>query len=340
MELIISALTKTSDVAVVHRFMERHRDGIQHMRGMLVTPLMVTAGTLRRCRQLKDAYGVAVFFDSGGYAVQVGRLDYFEMYSRLIELYRRERWADLYTLPDHVPTSRDADAVVEAKVRQTVECSELFYREMPTDLQERALGVVHGRTRAHMEWCLDRYVRLGLRHVGFGSFGTAGDNAGVNVATGEAMANARAVCELARERGLTVHLFGVGAPAVLPWIWQTGASSYDSANWARGAGFGQVFLPLTRGYNITHRSASSEIQRGLTERQFAELRDVTGHDCEYCTSFADLQQSREARAMHNLMATSDSLDIIARGDTARMGAIYAAASPKYRSLWRSWIGCA
>ncbi|MGD9891691.1 MAG: hypothetical protein AB7R89_31350 [Dehalococcoidia bacterium] len=39
-------------------------------------------------------------FDSGGYAVQTGRLDYFEMYSRLLTVYRRERWAGLYTLPD------------------------------------------------------------------------------------------------------------------------------------------------------------------------------------------------------------------------------------------------
>lgn len=336
LQLVISAATKSSDVQILRRIVERRVP--PHVRALLITPLRVTPLTLRLGRAVQEEFGIPVMFDSGGYAVQTGRLDYFEMYSRLLELYRRERWAGFYTLPDHVPTTQDPDHVVEAKVRQTVECSEMFYREMPAGLRERALGVAHGRTLAQVEFCLDRYTRLGLRHVGFGSFGTAGQNSSVNVATAGAVTNARRLAALSAERGLTTHLFGVGAPAMLPWIARTGATSFDSANWARGAGFGQVFLPLTRGFNISHRSTSWSIQRGLTRERFNALRAVSGHDCPYCESFEALQTSREARAGHNLFATADALDIINCGDTDRMEAIYAIASPKYRALWQRWQG--
>lgn len=335
MKLVISAATRISDLRILMRILDRRTP--QYVRALLVTPLMVTPLTLQASRQVQDDYGIPAMFDSGGYSVQTGRLDYFDMYSGLLDLYRRERWAALYTLPDNVPTSQDALHVVEAKVRQTVECSELFYREMPEELRDRALAVAHGRTLAQVEFCLDRYARLGIRHVGFGSFGTAGKNSSMNIVTANAVTNARRLSELAHERGLTTHLFGVGAPAILPWIAQTRATSFDSANWARSAGFGQVFLPLTRGYNVTHRHKVSDIQKGLTREQFDRLRAVSGHECPYCESFDLLQTSREARAGHNLFATMDALAIIALGDRACMEAIYSAASPKYRTLWQRWL---
>lgn len=335
MQLVISAATRISDVRILQRILARRR--LENIRAVLVTPLMVSAGTLRAVREVEAEYGIPAMFDSGGYAVQTGRLDYFEMYSGLLELYRRERWAQLYTLPDNVPTSQDSVDAVDAKVRQTVECSELFYRELPPELRDRALGVVHGRSLAQVEFCLDRYTRLGLRHVGFGSFGTAGKNSSMNIATEAAVGNAGRLARLASERGLTTHLFGVGAPAILPWIARTGATSFDSANWARSAGFGQVFLPLTRGYNISHRHTVSTVQQGLTRTQFEQLCTASGHRCPFCESFEQLQTSREARASHNLCATADALEIIARRDRSAMAAIYASASPRYRTRALGWL---
>jgi len=333
MQFVVSAASKTSDIQLLHQTFAHCGGTPSHVGAVLITPLFCTRLTLTLSQRLQEEFGTPIMFDSGGYAVQTGRIDYFEMYALLLELYRRERWAQLYTLPDNVPTSRDAPAEVEAKVRQTVECSELFLREMPAELRDRALGVAHGRTIDQLEYCLDHYLQLGLRHVGFGSFGTAGQNSSMNVVTTDALANARALTGLARARGLSVHLFGVGSPAILPWIAQTGATSFDSANWARSAGFGQIFLPLTRGYNVSHQSAVSTIQRGLTRGDFEQLRGISGHSCVYCESFDRLQTSREARAAHNLLATVGALDIIARGDRTLMEAIYAAGSPRYRTLW-------
>lgn len=337
MQLVIAALSRASDVRIVQRLFRSTGRVPDHVRAVLVTPLVVSSDTLAHTRRLKEEFGARVLFDSGGYAVQTGRLDYYAMYSGLIDLYRRERWADLYTLPDNVPKGLDSDTEVEAKVRQTVECSELFFEEMPDELRDRALGVVHGRSRAQMEFCLDHYLRLGLHHVGFGSFGTAGQNSSMNIATAGAIANARTLVQLAGQQSVTVHLFGIGAPAILPWIAGTGATSFDSAAWARGAGFGQVFLPLTRGYNISHRLKDSTIQQGLTRADFERLRAASGHSCDYCTSFERLQENREARAAHNILATVDALDIVVRRDTDRMEAIYSIASPKYRTVWKDWI---
>ena len=333
LQLVISAATKSSDVQILRRILERRRPA--HVRALLITPLMVNSLTLRLGRAIQEDFGIPVMFDSGGYAVQTGRLDYFEMYSRLLQFYERERWAGFYALPDNVPTSRDREDVVAAKVRQTVECSELFYREMPNGLRERALGVAHGRTLSQVEYCLDRYERLGLRHVGFGSFTTAGPDSSMNITTRAALANARQLATLASERGMTTHLFGVGVPAILPWIADTGATSFDSGNWARSAGFGQIFMPLTRGYNVSYRNGLARIQQGLTRSQFERLRTVSGHACSYCEPFETLRTSREARAGHNLLATADALDIISRSDWLRMTAIYSVASPRYFRLWRS-----
>jgi hypothetical protein len=71
--------------------------------------------------------------------------------------------------------------------------------------------------------------------------------------------------------------------------------------------------------------------------QFERLCAVSGHACPFCESFERLQTSREARAGHNLCATADALDIIARGDRTAMAAIYAAASPRYRTRWLTWL---
>ena len=64
---------------------------------------------------------------------------------------------------------------------------------------------------------------------------------------------------------------------------------------------------------MSHQSTTSTIQRGLTRTDFEHLREISGHTCAYCESFDHLQSSREARAAHNLFATVDALDIIARG---------------------------
>src|SRR5690348_1383174 len=104
---------------------------------VLSTPLKLNAEALTILRNLKEERGATVCFDSGGYYVQVGKIEYYSLYLTLLETYRKHPWADAYVLPDHVPTSQDSPQVVDAKVRETVQFSTLFLSEMPDALRER-----------------------------------------------------------------------------------------------------------------------------------------------------------------------------------------------------------
>jgi len=89
---------------------------VDPLQTVLITPLFVERGSLPLIQQM-EAHGRHVIFDSGGYYVQMGRLKYEELYMPLLKMYDKNRWATIYTLPDHVPLSQDAPEIVQSKVR-------------------------------------------------------------------------------------------------------------------------------------------------------------------------------------------------------------------------------
>src|SRR6266498_360219 len=74
---------------------------------VLVTPFATSDRSLRLIEGMQQSRGSVVMFDSGGYYVQTGKLSYSALYYKLLTTYKAEPWADLFTLPDHVPTSKD-----------------------------------------------------------------------------------------------------------------------------------------------------------------------------------------------------------------------------------------
>ena len=113
--------------------------------------------------------------DSGGYQVQMGKMTFDELAHRLRGLYEAEDWADYYVLPDHVPHSTDNVKQVESKVSETLSTGELFLSRFP-ERREKFMGVVHGRTEAQIRAGAAHWANLGVRYIGFGSFGTSGPN--------------------------------------------------------------------------------------------------------------------------------------------------------------------
>ena len=77
-------------------------------------------------------------------------------------------------LPDYVPLSSDTMEDVWYKVKVTAKRSNLFFKEMPTNLREKALPVLQGHTEDQIEYCLEKHLNLDVRRMGFGSFGTIG----------------------------------------------------------------------------------------------------------------------------------------------------------------------
>lgn len=326
-----------SDIRKICQLLDAQGITTDPLRHILVTPLFVHKDSLRQIAALKHKLGSTVTFDSGGYYVQIGKLDYEDLYYPLLQFYRENTWADLYTLPDSVPTSQDTEDEVWRKVKKTVQFSGLFYQELPPAIQPRTMPVVQGHTLEQVDYCLSAYLDLGVRHIGFGSFGTIGKNSEVNVATNNAVDLARYVVDIAQKSGIRVHFFGLGAPALVAMIYAAGACSFDSSSWIKAAGFGQIYLPFTRGYNISHRNGRSELQRGITVEQFLELRSLTGHSCPFCSTIDKLQQHKMYRAVHNLLVIQETVDMINSGDHDAVRAIYEQGSPRYQQEYEKWL---
>ena len=337
LEFFASITAAPSDIRKIERLTYAANAKSNPLARVLTTPLFQSADALRLIRKLQEERGSQICFDSAGYYVQVGKIAYHDLYMKLRDCYRANQWADRYVLPDNVPTSSDSDADVEEKVRETVSYSCLFFQEMPDDLKPKAMPVVHGRTRTQVEYCLEHYLKLGVSWVGFGSFGTTGKNNEQNIATQSAVENARHVVQIATERGVKVHLFGLGAPALVSMIHGIGAASFDSASWYKSAGFGQVQLPLTRSYNITYQNGLSELQKGITWDDFCHLKSITDHACIYCAEYETLAGAKMHRVVHNLLAVGESVEIVNRRQFERARAIYAHGSPKYREEYERWL---
>lgn len=336
LEFVASLTVCPSDIRKILETLAETSTQVDPLKNILITPLFANKGSLARVQEMGES-GKRVIFDSGGYYVQTGRLSYEELFYPLLKIYQLHRWASVYVLPDHVPTSQDSAETVTFKVENTLRTSRLFFENMPDDLKPLAMPVVHGHTTKHVDACLEAYFSLGVRQIGFGSFGTMGTKNEVNVASQGAVELARYVIRVAHQHGVKVHLFGLGVPAVTAMLKGIGADSFDSSSWLKAAGFGQVFLPLMRAHNITYNSNKSELQRGIKEDTFEALKVVTGHNCELCHDISSLRAKKMYRAVHNLIVLAETVDLINGQDIERIRMIYKNGSIKYRNEVEKWL---
>ncbi len=336
LEFVASMTVCQSDIRKIRNHLSLSEAQVNPLKNMLITPLFADKGSMLIMQEMAEE-GQRVFFDSGGYYVQIGRLRYEELYMPLLKTYAANQWASIYTLPDHVPTSQDAPETVVQKVKDTINFGTLFFQEMPDNLKPRAMPVVQGHNLQQIDDCLNAFIKLGVKHIGFGSFGTSGKNAEINVATNSAVELARYVISIAHMHNMKVHIFGLGTPALVAMLKGIGADSFDSSTWLKAAGFGQVFLPFMRAYNISHNSTVSELQKGITFEQFQEWIDLTGHRCKLCDSLVELQSRKMYRAVHNLITIVETVEMINRGEHERIREIYHRGSPKYRQEFEKWL---
>jgi hypothetical protein len=296
---------------------------------VLITPLFTPPSTLKLVRELKDAGEInEIYFDSGGYFVQTGRITYEEMYWRLLHFYRENQWADHYVLPDYVPLSSDNIDEVWHKVYRTADMSSLFFQEMPSKLQERALPVVQGHTLEQIEYCVERYLNLGVKNIGFGSFNTNGKSSSTNTLSALALKFLIYLVNFLHNHNVKLHAFGVGTPPVIYLLHKAGVHSFDSIGWMKTAGYGKIYMPFVRAYNVTYRDPQA---RGLKEEEFYRVKELTGHNCIFCQSFDKLATHRPTRVMHNLTVILDTIDGLAL-DTTHVPGMLVEYSPFYAKL--------
>lgn len=280
------------------------RDPFSHV---IITPIFAKPNMIEITLNLKKEKGATVIFDSGGYQVQTGRITYEELFDRLVLLYKKHSWADWYVLPDHVPRSDDNDEEVEFKVRETLDFGRLFLRMMPRDFSKRVIGVVHGRTEEQIHRCVETYANLGLKYIGFGSFGTSGPNGTVNLVSRRSLELLSKVQKFASEHDMRLHIFGIGSPNQIVRIRKAGIifDSFDSSGWWKAGGFGKIFFPMGSQLHVTqmknYKSTPQEIEK-------EKIR--THHKCPFCDDVSQLRKSRIARIMHNLACMLDTMEVI------------------------------
>lgn len=300
-QFVLSLTNHTQAIRTLIASWESGADSRNPFANLIITPLFASDSALAIVRDLKER-GAQVFFDSGGYQVQMGRIRYEELFRRLLEVYRAYDWADWYVLPDFVPSSADSEEEVEIKVRDTLDYARLFLSRMPSDFIERAIGVVHGRTEEQVRRCVEAYARIGVRYLGFGSFGTSGPRGSVNVISRNSVRLLQVLQTLADDLHLRIHVFGIGGPSSLARLVGAGIrpASFDSAGWWKAGAYGNIFFPGRSQIHLTALPASPD-----TWAQIEQEKNRTGHRCPFCRDVPLLYVSRQHRILHNLAVILD-----------------------------------
>lgn len=334
MQLVTSLTMHTSELHKLLDLWDEASDPRNPFAAVLVTPLFASPLTLRLIREeLKEKRGSTIYFDSGGYYVQQNKITFEELYCALRDWYRdpENQWADWYVLPDHVPTSEDSPEIVEQKVNETVAAARMFLVEMPSAIQERALPVIQGHTFDQVNRCLEAYLDLGVTYVGFGSFGTSGSDTSINIPDRRSASIVTHLSQQLTSSGILLHTFGISTPPAIYAFKRMGFFSFDSSGWLRSAGYGKVFLPFTRAYNVSHRT----IRNGaLTQEEFLYLKEWTGHDCPFCQDFHQVRERRFYRSLHNLVVLMEtataSEDTLSQKDIVSLISTW---SPRYYRMF-------
>lgn len=330
MQFVASLTRNPGEIQRFQRLWKSGDDSRKPFRNVLVTALFTPPSTLRLIREMREEGQVEnVYFDSGGFYVQMGRISYEEMYYQLLQFYRENDWADFYIMPDTVPLSSDDTETCWLKVRQTADGTKRFYDEMPSRLQERALAVIQGRSDKQIDYCLELYTSLGINRLGFGSFATNGKQSSTNLVTDEALHMLKYVTDVASQKGAKVHAFGVGTPPVIYLLNRAGVSSFDSIGWMKTAGFGKVYLPFIRAYNVTYGDIGA---RGMKQSTFENLKDLTGHRCPFCENFEQLATKRDLRVLHNLAVIQDTIELIMNGRSSELLRLMDEFAPTYAKM--------
>lgn len=338
MHFVASLTWNASEIRQVSRLWEESGDPRNPFAHVLISPLFTNPSTLRAVQEIQERWNSVIYFDSGGYYVQQGRVTYPDLCDRLHAYYQQpaNHWATYYVLPDYVPTSTDKVNEVEQKVLETCTVAKQFFHSLPTALQERAMPVIQGHTARQVYQCIDTYRQLGVDRVGFGSFGTSGSTKSINTVNNTSYKMLTHVRDLTAHLGMHVHLFGIGTPPILYFFQQMGFDSFDSMSWARAAGFGNAFLPFMKGFMVSQTSQAM-FRSSLDREDFERLKVITDHQCPFCDDFVQLSNNRIYRIVHNLACILDTIDYIQTWSQERILETIRIASPRYMRYYREWI---
>jgi hypothetical protein len=332
MEFVASMTHRPNELRRILRFWRESGDTRNPFERTIYTPLFAQQGIKKLMEEEFKLVG-GVMFDSGGYFVQQGIVTYEALYQALMTFYDANRWGSWYVLPDFVPTSTLSPVEVEERIQATITVTRLFFTEMPSELQLHALPVVQGYTREQIRSCVEAYAELGVSYIGFGSFATSGNNNTINMVTNQSFEMVSFLKEQADQKGLKLHLFGIGTPEVLFRFRELEIDSFDSSCWSRTAGYGNVYLPFIGRRNISTRMIRDIGGEAYRPEGFLKLKDATGHDCPFCRDYDILKQNRLYQMMHNLFVMMDTVEGLNKGQFV-VPELVGIAESRYKNMGR------
>ena len=307
-----SATIAPGEIRKIYELWHTHAHDFEWSRGkpnpfqrLLISPVLASPSTLAFVRELKRTGETEeVMFDSGGFFVQKGDVTYNELYSKLLEIYHSENWADIYILPDNPPLSQDSLSTAEDKIRQTVDGSISFAYQLPTEIRKKVMPVIHAKQPFHLDYCLQNYETLiaDSHRIGFGSFATRGATNSINRVNADVL---RLLDNLVpRLNGSRLHSFGISTPPAVFCLAKVGVKTFDSNGWMRTGGYGSIFFPFMYGKRI---DCKTRRYSRVHKDEFEPLKLNTGHRCPFCTSFDELsdESGRWFRIMHNLIVMTE-----------------------------------
>ena len=307
-----SATIAPGEIRKIYELWHTHAHDFHWPRGkpnpfqrLLISPVLASPTTFAFVQELKRTGETEeVMFDSGGYFVQKGDVTYNELYSKLLDIYHTEDWADIYILPDNPPLSRDSMSTAEDKIRQTVDGSVSFAYQLPMQIRKKVMPVVHAKRSFHLDYCLQNYEPLIAEsgRIGFGSFATSGSTNSTNRINTDVLRLLRGLTS--QLNGTALHSFGISSPPAVFCLASVGISTFDSNSWMRSGGYGTIFFPFVFGRRIDCKT------RGYTRIHKDELEPLkleTGHRCPFCESFDEISdgEGRWLRIMHNLTVMAE-----------------------------------
>ena len=271
---------------------------------VLITPTTTHIDLVKVVQNLKVTGKIKkVFFDCGGYDVQLKSITYKQMQEKVFEKFLAHTWADIYCLPDNPLISGDTPEQVKDKVNTTVSGSIELYEKLPTQIQKNAMPVVIGHTKSDIDFCIDQYKKNmdNVKYMGFGAWATKQGSPSINLVNVQTLRLFAHASKRLEQSNTKLHAFGIASSPAIALLLALGAHSIDSAAWMIAGGYGLIYMPLKSVSAIsTGHMRYNSSHKHMSKKEFQNLKKHTGHECPFCETYEHLAHDRMNRLLHNL----------------------------------------
>lgn len=280
---------------------------------ILVSPVDANRKIMNLLYEQKREYGTHVFFDSGGYLAEKGKISYGYLVRNLLDIYKKYPWADWYVMPDYPPRHNDPTHIIEKKVELTIRNVINTWKEAPSFIKERAVAPIQGFTLEQIKKTLDEYLGYDFNYMAFGAFKIVMKNKGVLLLDRKSAEYILYIQKRLKSYGVKLHVFGIGAFPSLYFFTRAGVYSFDNTSWIRGPKFGGLTVPMMPQFIKKTKKMNGKFNIGeeITKEEFYRLNKIWGHHCHWDDDWNTLiaPGNEDYRLLHGLAALLDTLKL-------------------------------